>query len=129
MTNEKNPKTILVVEDNELNMELVRDILTAQGYTVREAVNAEECWAQLEQYVPDLILMDLQLPRIDGYTLVKEIKSQKNKGRVPIIALTAFAMAGDKEKALTAGCEDVITKPIDTKQFLKKISDFMEEPV
>lgn len=118
-------KTILVVEDNELNMELVRDLLTAQNYQVVEAVNADECRGQMQKYDPALILMDIQLPRVDGYTLVREIRSQEKNQSLPIIALTAFAMAGDKEKALAAGCNDVITKPIDTRSFLKKIADLV----
>lgn len=116
-------KSILVVEDNELNMELVRDILLANGYNVLEAVDAEACRSQLEKIIPDLILMDIQLPRTDGYTLVRELRGRDETARMPIIALTAFAMAGDKEKALNAGCDDVITKPIDTKLFLKTIAD------
>ncbi len=117
-----NTKTILIVEDNELNMELVRDILTAQGYHILEAASAEQCRAHLEKNVPDLILMDIQLPRVDGYTLIREIKADQRLQQVPVYALTAFAMAGDKEKATDAGCDDVITKPIDTKNFLKTVA-------
>ncbi len=115
-------KTILIVEDNELNMELVRDILSAQGYHILEAGSAEQCRMHLEKNVPDLVLMDIQLPRVDGYTLIREIKADTRLQHVPVYALTAFAMAGDKEKALDAGCDDVITKPIDTKGFLKTVA-------
>lgn len=122
----KKDTVILVVEDNELNMELVRDILIASGYTVNEAANAEEFRVALETNQPDLVLMDIQLPIVDGYTLVKELKANASFKHIPVIALTAFAMAGDKEKALDAGCTDVITKPIDTKEFVSKIEMVLE---
>lgn len=116
---------ILVVEDNELNMELVRDILRAYGYQVAEAFNGQACLASLEHELPHLILMDLQLPDIDGYTLVQKLRADVRCHQLPIVAVTAFAMKGDREKAMAAGCTGVITKPIDTRAFPKQVEAYL----
>jgi CheY-like chemotaxis protein len=117
---------ILVVEDNPLNMELVRDILRAYGYEVSEATNGLECQQWLTQNKPDLILMDLQLPGIDGFTLTRQIKADDRLQAVPVVALTAFAMKGDRERAIEAGCSGVITKPIDTRAFPRQVEAYLQ---
>jgi CheY-like chemotaxis protein len=117
---------ILVVEDHPINMELVRDILQAYGYRVSEATNGYECREWLQHNRPDLILMDLQLPGIDGLMLTREIKENENLKKIPIVALTAFAMKGDTERALAAGCSGVITKPIDTRAFPRQVEAYLQ---
>ncbi|NTV53343.1 MAG: response regulator [Candidatus Firestonebacteria bacterium] len=116
---------ILVVEDNELNMELVRDILRAYGYRVGEAFNGQACLNYLEQEIPDLILMDLQLPDVNGYTLVQKLRTDVRCQTLPIVAVTAFAMKGDREKAMNAGCTGVIMKPIDTRAFPRQVEAYL----
>jgi CheY-like chemotaxis protein len=117
---------ILVVEDHPINMELVRDILCAYGFQVSEASNGLECREWLKTHRPDLILMDLQLPGIDGLSLTQEIKQDERLKDVPVIALTAFVMKGDLEKALAAGCTGVITKPIDTRAFPHQVEAYLQ---
>jgi two-component system, cell cycle response regulator DivK len=116
---------ILVVEDNELNMELVRDILRAYGYRVGEAFNGQSCLSYLESEIPSLILMDLQLPDVDGYSLVQKLRADVRFQALPIVAVTAFAMKGDREKAMAAGCTGVIIKPIDTRAFPKQVDAYL----
>ena len=119
-------ETILVVEDNPLNMELVSDILEAQGYEVRQAINGKEAVQEVETHLPDLILMDIQLPGLDGLTVTGIIKDNPETAHVPIIALTAHAMRGDEEKAREAGCDGYISKPIDTRLLPQTIRQFLD---
>jgi len=117
---------ILVVEDNPINMELIRDILQIRGYRVIEATDAQECYYHLERIKPKLILMDIQLPEIDGYKLTSKLKKKKEMLEIPIIAVTAYAMKGDRERALKAGCIDVITKPISIQSFYATIDKYIK---
>jgi CheY-like chemotaxis protein len=119
-------ETILVVEDNPLNMELVSDILEAQGYKVRQAINGKEAVEIVTKHIPDLILMDIQLPGLDGLTVTGIIKDKPETAHVPIIALTAHAMRGDEEKARDAGCDGYISKPIDTRLLPQTIRQFLD---
>ncbi|MDD3619653.1 MAG: response regulator [Desulfobulbaceae bacterium] len=119
------PKTILVVDDNRDSRELVVKILRAKGYRLCEAVDGEEALAQVASERPDLILMDISLPRIDGYEVTRRLKSSRETASIPIIALTAHAMKGDREKAIAAGCEDYIAKPIDIREFPGRIAVFL----
>jgi len=119
-------ETILVVEDNPLNMELVSDILEAHGYEVRQAINGKEAVQEVELHLPDLILMDIQLPGLDGLTVTGIIKDNPETANVPIIALTAHAMRGDEEKAREAGCDGYISKPIDTRSLPQTIRQFLD---
>lgn len=107
-------KRVLVVEDVEMNRKLVRIVLTTKGYELIEATHAEEALEILQTEVPDLILMDIALPGISGEELTRRIKADPRWCHVPIIALTAAAMKGDREQFLSAGCNDYISKPIDT---------------
>jgi CheY-like chemotaxis protein len=118
-------KKILVIEDNELNKKLVRDLLSIGKYHVLEAEDAEIGIKLAQEQTPDLILMDIQLPGINGLDATKALKQDPILNHIPIVALTGRAMQGDKEMALEAGCAGYITKPIDTRAFLKKISQFL----
>lgn len=104
---------ILVVEDNEQNLVLMRDILTYHGYAVLTARNGEEGVRLAREERPDLILMDMQMPVLDGFTAVNILRRDPGLHGLKIIAVTSFAMAGDKEKALQAGCDDYLSKPVD----------------
>ncbi len=108
------PEPILIVDDNAQNLKLARVILAGEGYEVKTAVDAEDALSILESFTPRLILMDLQLPRMDGLELTRRIKADPSRREIIIIALTAYAMKGDEEKALAAGCDGYMSKPIDT---------------
>lgn len=107
------PKHILVIEDQELNRKVVRIVLQSKGYTVVEATDAVEALASLETVLPQLILMDIALPGQSGEDLARQIKSNLKWMDIPIIALTAAAMSGDRERILKSGCDDYLSKPID----------------
>jgi two-component system cell cycle response regulator DivK len=104
---------ILVVDDNPQNLKLARVILAAEGYQVRTAVDAEAALAVLESFAPRVILMDLQLPRMDGLALTRQLKRDPLRHNIVIIAVTAYAMKGDDDRAFEAGCDDYMAKPID----------------
>lgn len=117
--------TILYVEDNIDNRTLVRRILTAEGYNLLEAVNATQALDILNGTHPDLILMDINMPDMDGYSLTAKIKGTPGLGSIPIIALTANVMRGDREKSLEAGCDGYIQKPIDIDLLSEQIERFL----
>jgi CheY-like chemotaxis protein len=106
---------VLIVDDNQVNLKLVMYVVEAAGFEVTTAVDAEKALATLATVRPDVILMDLQLPGIDGLELTRRIKADPATRDIAIIAVTAYAMKGDREKALEAGCDDYVTKPIDTR--------------
>jgi two-component system, cell cycle response regulator DivK len=120
-----NDITILYVEDNVDNRTLVRRVLTAEGYTVIEAINAMQALEILNSTTPNLILMDINMPDIDGYTLTTRIKGMPGLGSIPIIALTANVMRGDRERSLEAGCDGYIQKPIDIDALSEQIERFL----
>jgi two-component system, cell cycle response regulator DivK len=126
MTDKSGVPRILVVEDNALNLELVRDILTAEGYEVLEAADgaAGVAIAALER--PALILMDLQLPRLDGLEATRLMRADPRLVDIPILAVTAHAMKGDDDKARDAGCDGFITKPIQVREFAATVADFLK---
>ena len=117
--------TILYVEDNLDNRTLVRRVLLSEDYELIEAVNAMEALKVLETTKPDLILMDINMPDMDGYTLTSKIKTKPGFERVPILALTANVMRGDKEKTLEAGCDGYIQKPLDIDQLIHEVERFL----
>jgi two-component system cell cycle response regulator DivK len=119
--------TILYVEDNRENRLLIRRVLQAEGYTVLEAANANQTIAQVNAQSIDLILMDINLPEIDGYTLTSRLKLLPKMHQVPVIALTANVMKGDRERTLEAGCDGYIQKPIDVDKIPQQIKYFLEE--
>jgi two-component system cell cycle response regulator DivK len=116
---------ILHVEDNFENRILVRRILHSSGFEVVEAENAMEALDALSVFVPNLILMDINMPEVDGYTLTQQIKSNTDFANVPIIAITANVMKGDREKSLNAGCEGYIEKPINVDTFIDQIEAYL----
>ncbi len=124
---EKRASRILVVEDNPMNMELVRDLLQAYGYQVEEAIDAETCWQRLKTEIPDLILLDLQLPKVGGYVLARAIRRNKRLQALPVVAMTAYVMPDDQKKAKRAGCIGVITKPINTRTFPREVEGYLKQ--
>lgn len=112
---------VLIVEDNDLNMKLFNDLLVAHGYDTLQTKDGVEALALARQHRPDLILMDIQLPEVSGLEVTKWIKEDKSLSMIPIIAVTAFAMKGDREKMRDGGCEDYIAKPISVASFLQTI--------
>lgn len=117
--------TALVVEDNRLNLDLVLYVLEHAGWKARWAMNAEEARAAMSDPVPDVILMDIQLPGIQGTTLAKEFRQVPGFERVPIVALTAHAMRGDRERFLAEGLDGYIAKPIEVKTFAKTVEELV----
>jgi two-component system cell cycle response regulator DivK len=113
--------TVLYVEDNEDNIYMLKSRLTRKGFTVLVAVDGAQGVAMAESEQPDLILMDLSLPVLDGWEATRRIKASDRTGRIPVIALSAHAMTGDREKALAAGCDDFDTKPVEFARLLEKI--------
>ena len=126
MAQPEEKSTVLYVEDNPDNRMLVRRILLAENYKLLEARHAFEAIELLEKTIPDLILMDINMPDMDGYTLTAKIRSMPGLGRVPILALTANVMRGDKEKTLEAGCDGYIQKPLDIDQLTREIEKFLK---
>ena len=117
---------ILVVEDNPLNMKLVTVILRRAGHDVATAADAEEAGRQLEHGSPDLILMDLGLPGKDGYVFTRELRERTPTKDLPIVAVTAYAMKGDWERARDAGCNDYVTKPIDGPHLVERVQHWLD---
>lgn len=116
---------ILVVEDNPDNRVLITDVLTSLDYEVIVAVDGEEGVSKATSEKPDLILMDLSLPQMDGWTAARSIKAKPELQHIKIIALTAHAMVGDREKALEAGCDDYVSKPIDLRELAGKLAQYL----
>ena len=121
-------KTILVIEDNICNMKLVRSLMEIEGYNIIEAQTAEEGLELTRKHFPDLILMDIQLPGMDGLSATRQIRTDPEIKEIPVLALTAYAMKGDKQKAMDAGCSGYITKPLDKKHFLKTLKTHLSIP-
>ncbi len=119
---------ILLVEDNEANALLASTVLELEGFQVAVATSSLEARERLRDLAPALILMDLQLPGEDGLSLTRTLKLEMSTSTIPVIALTAHAMAGDRERVLAAGCEGYLSKPIDTKTFGKQVRDFLTSP-
>ena len=115
------PKTVLIVEDNELNMKLFRDLLQIHGYATIEARTGPEALERLTDHRPDLILMDIQLPEVSGLEVTQKIKADPELADIPVIAVTAFAMKGDEERIREGGCEAYISKPISVSHCLDTI--------
>ncbi len=119
-------KKILLVEDNEMNRDMLSRRLVRNGFEVAIAVNGEQGIAMAQSEHPDLILMDMSLPVIDGWEATRRVRASGSTSAIPIIALTAHAMSGDREKAIEAGCDDYDTKPIEMPRLLEKINALLE---
>lgn len=118
-------ESILVVDDNETNLKLLRWLLEKKGYEVRTACDAQTARDSIRAVRPKLVLMDIQLPDTDGLSLTRELKADPSLRDIPIVAVTSYAMKGDEQKSLDAGCEGYITKPIDTRQFPIDIEKYL----
>jgi two-component system cell cycle response regulator DivK len=118
-------KRILVIEDHEDNRRILRDLLTSAGYESIEAVTGEEGVALAEAHRPDLILMDIQLPGLDGYEATRRIKANPALRQIPVIAVTSYALSGDEVKAKEAGCDAYVTKPFSPRALLAKIREYL----
>ena len=129
MPDEGSGKTVLLVEDNLHNRRIFAGILRHYGYAVREAVNGLEALEMAQEVRPDLILMDLSLPVLDGWEATRKIKGMDDLARIPVVALTAHAMDGDEQKALEAGCDAYLAKPISPKQLVMEVGRLMRELV
>jgi CheY-like chemotaxis protein len=118
-------RTILIIEDNEQNRYLAAFLLKASGYTIVEAADAPRGIELAVSNRPDLILLDIQLPMMDGYSVAKALRDSPGLSAIPIIAVTSYAMAGDREKALAAGCDGYIEKPINPDTFVSEVERFL----
>ena len=118
-------KVILVVEDQEDNRRIMRDLLTSVGYEVIEAVTGEDGVDMAESHRPDLILMDIQLPGLDGYEATRQIKAKPDLEHIPIIVVTSYALSGDDVKAFEAGCDAYVSKPFSPRELLAKIREYL----
>ena len=118
-------KCILVVEDQEDNRQILRDLLTSGGFDMIEAENGEDAIATAVAKRPDLILMDIQLPILDGYEATRRIKANPDLKSIPIIVVTSYALSGDEEKARLAGCDDYVAKPFSPRSLLAKIKEYV----
>ena len=118
-------KTILVVEDHEDNRRILRDLLTSSGFVVIEATTGIEGVQLTKSHLPDLILMDIQLPGIDGYEATRQIKADPSLKDIPIIVVTSYALSGDAKKAFEAGCDGYIAKPYSPREMLRRIQKIL----
>ena len=118
-------KLVLIVEDQEDNRRILRDLLGSAGYDFTEAENGAEALVAIARQRPDLILMDIQLPILDGYEATRRIKADPMLKTIPVIAVTSYALSGDEEKARAAGCDDFVPKPFSPRQLLAKIREFL----
>jgi two-component system cell cycle response regulator DivK len=119
-------KRVLVVDDQEDNRRILRDLLETVGYAVIEAEDGEQAVSLAQEHVPDLILMDIQLPVMDGYEATRRIKAEPALKAIPVIAVTSYALSGDDEKAFEAGCEAYVTKPFSPKALLAKVREYLK---
>ena len=118
-------RRILVVEDQEDNRRILRDLLTSAGYELIEAVTGEEGVTMAETHCPDLILMDIQLPDLDGYEATRRIKANPALRHIPLIAVTSYALSGDDVRALETGCDAYIAKPFSPRALLAKVREYL----
>jgi len=121
------PKRILMVEDEPKNMKLLRDLLQKFGYETMEATDGEQGVELTRKIKPDLVLMDIMMPKLDGLEATRILKADISTKDIPVVALTAFAMSGDKERALEAGCDGYVTKPVDVRELLKTVEQFLAQ--
>ena len=119
-------KRILVVEDHVDNRQIIRDMLAVTDYEITEAETGEEALAAIAKQRPDLILMDIQLPTMDGYEATRRIKADTSLSSIPIVAVTSYALTGQEKKARAAGCDDYVPKPFSPRQLLAKIRNFLQ---
>ena len=114
-------KRVLLAEDNPMNRELIRDLLESACWQVTEAADGEEALRKLRETAPDLVLLDVQMPRLDGYAVLRRLRDDPRLAHLPVIALTAYAMRGDREQALAAGFDGYVSKPVDFRELRTEI--------
>ena len=119
---------ILIVEDQEDNRRIMRDVLSAAGYELIEALNGKDGVSRAQSDRPDLILMDIQMPVLDGYEATRQIKADPNLKLTPIIAVTSYALSGDEAKARPAGCDGYVSKPFSPRQLLARVREYLPDP-
>jgi CheY-like chemotaxis protein len=122
-------KKILYIEDNEQNLYLVNFILEKHGYEAHSALDGQEGIDKAAIIHPDMILLDIQLPQMDGYAVARKLRANEDLAGIPIVAVTSYAMAGDREKALAAGCSGYIEKPINPDNFIYQVEQYLLNPV
>jgi two-component system, cell cycle response regulator DivK len=122
-------KTILIAEDYSANRELIREMLESGGYRVIQAADGQEAFAKITEFRPDLVLADIQMPVLDGYGLVHKIRDDSSLSDLKVVALTAYAMDGDREKVLGAGFDGYITKPLNMKTLFREVEKFLATPL
>ena len=120
-------KRILIVEDQEDNRTILRDVLSTVGYELIEALNGEDGVKLAQNERPDLILMDIQLPKMDGYEATQQIKSIAELKTIPIIAVTSYALSGDQAKARSAGCDGYVSKPFSPRELLARVREYLPD--
>jgi CheY-like chemotaxis protein len=118
--------SVLIVDDNPANLKLACDVLASEGFAVERAQDAEQAQLVLQRMLPDLILMDIAMPGMDGLALTRRLKADPRFSHIPVVALTASAMKGDERKATSSGCAGYITKPIDTRDFGRQVRAFLQ---
>ncbi len=121
-------KTVLIVEDNELNMKLFNDLVETRGHKILQTRSGIEAVEIARKHRPDLILMDIQLPEVSGLEVTKWLKDDQDLRRIPVVAVTAFAMKGDEERIREGGCEAYLSKPISVGKFIETIRHFLGNP-
>ena len=119
-------KKVMIVEDNELNMKLFNDLLEAKGYTTVKTSDGMQALKLARDHRPDLILMDIQLPLVNGYEATRRIKADPDTRHIPVIAVTSYALSGDETKAFEAGCDGYIAKPFSPRNLLAKVREFLD---
>lgn len=122
-----NKAAILIVDDNPTNLKLARILLAVEGYVVRTAASADDALLTLQTFTPKLILMDVQLPGMDGLALTRQLKTDPRTCDITIVAMTAYAMKGDDARAFGAGCDGYISKPIDTRRFATDVARYLDQ--
>jgi len=120
------PKKVLIVEDNELNMKLFNDLLEAHGYETLQTQDGFKALEMAREHMPDLILMDIQLPEVSGLEVTKWLKDDEDLAAIPVVAVTAFAMKGDEERIREGGCEAYLSKPITVMTFIDTVRRFLD---
>jgi CheY-like chemotaxis protein len=118
-------KSILIVEDNQTNAQLLKDVLVIKGYDVNIVTNGDDALTSMEASKPDLVLMDVQLPGMDGYEVTRKMRDNPQTKELPVIAVTAYALKGDREKAMEAGCDGYMSKPINTRELPKMVENLI----
>jgi CheY-like chemotaxis protein len=119
--------TVLIAEDNSVNRELLRELLEARGYTVAEACNGQEALQMIEQARPDILLLDLGMPVLDGFAVIRKIRENPRLAGLPVLAVTAYAMQGDREKVLNSGFDGYLSKPVNSRSLVEELDRLLSE--